>query len=168
MNKQQESIKAALSIANIFWPEFVVVDDCVFFSWAAPKSIDLSKWHDRTEIESTINHTHVLDLFNHNASLDEEPWLDQSHPDFKAGCRFGLVWAEAIAAKLAKYFSERQFFVYYTEHDDPIVRFHQEHTGEIPWLSAEDCQEEIAAGSVVIYHVSRYNDSLQPTACGCG
>ena len=164
MNNQQESIKAASSIANIFWPEFVVVDDYVFFSWAAPESIDLNKWHDRTEVESTLNHTHVLDLFNHNASIDEKPWWDQSHPDFKAGCRLGLAWAEAVAAKLARDFPERDFFVYYTEQNNPIVRFHQEHPGETPWISPESCSEEIAAGTVVIHHVCGYNKASQPTA----
>ncbi len=168
MNNEKDSIQSALSVSNVLWPEFVVVDDQIFFSWAAPDSVNLEQWHDRTEVESYLNHTHVLDLFGHGASLDEDPWWNRNHPDFLAACKFGLAWAEAIAAKLAKDFPERQFFVYYTEQDNPIVRFHQEHTGEVPWLSVEDLQAEISAGSVVIYHVCRCNSSLQPTASGLG
>ena len=154
MNKEKDSIQSALSVANILWPEFVVVDELIFFSWAAPDRVDLEQWHDRTEIESSLNHAHVLDLFTHGASLDEDPWWIQNHTDFLAACKFGLAWVEAVATKLARDFPEHRFFVYYSEQDNPIVRFHQEHAGETPWLSLEDRQEEIAAGPVVIYHVS--------------
>ena len=168
MNDKKDSIQNALSVASLLWPEFVLVDDHIFFSWAAPDSVNPEQWHDSTEAESFINHTHVLDLFGHGASIDEDPWRNQNHPDFLAACKFGRVWAEAISTKLAKDFPERQFFVYYTEQDDPIVRFHQEHVGETPWLRAEDWQEEIKAGSVVIYHVCGYNNSIQPTDSGRG
>lgn len=161
MNNEQESISVANSIAKVLWPEFVVVDDHVFFRWAAPEKVDLARWHDRTEVEATLNHTHVLDLFAHRASLDAEPWWNQSHPDFKAACEFGLAWAEAISAKLAKDFPERRFRVYYTEQDNPVVRFHQEHAGEEPWLSPEGNQEELASGALVIHRVCGYNNSLQ-------
>jgi len=163
MNDEKDPIQSALSVANLFWPEFVVVDDLIFFSWAAPDSVNLEQWHGRTEVESFLNHTHVLYLFGHGASLDEKPWWNQNHPDFPKACKFGSAWAEAIATKLAKDFPERRFFVYYTEQDNPIVRFHQEHTGEIPWLRVEDRQEDIAAGSVIIYQVCGYNNSLQQT-----
>ncbi len=162
MDNEKVFIQSALSVANVLWPEFVMVDDHIFFSWAAPESVNLEQWQDRTDVESSLNHTHVLDLFGHGAWLDEDPWWNQNHPDFLAACRFGLAWARAVAAKLAKDFPERQFFVYYTEQDNPIVRFHQEHTGEVPWLSVEDRQEEITAGSIVIYHVRSHYNPLQP------
>jgi len=146
-------MKSGLAAANLLWPEFKVVDDLVFFTWSAPKLVNLNHWHDRTEAESTLNHTHVLDCFAHGASLSDEPWWNQEHPDFKSACVFGRVWAEAVAAKLAKDFPERRFFVYFTERDNPIVRFHQEHPGDAPWLDIANLQEDIQEGSVVVHHV---------------
>jgi hypothetical protein len=159
MNSERPSIQAAVEIVDILWPEFALVDDHVFFAWAAPDSVNLGQWHDRTQVESTLNHTHVLDLFSHDANLSEEPWWNQSHSDFLAACKFGVAWAQAIATKLAQEFPERCFLVYYTEQDNPIVRFHQGHPGEIPWLSAGDYPEEIAASSIIIHRVRGYNIS---------
>jgi len=131
-----------------------------------PDSVNIDQWSDRTEVGSFINHTHVLDLFGHDASIDEDPWHNQKHPDLLAACKFGLIWAETISTKLAKDFPGRPFFVYYTEQDEPIVRFHQEHTGEVLWLRAEDWQDEIEAGAVVIYHVCGSKNSLKPSSFG--
>jgi len=168
MNDEKDSIQTALSVADALWPAFVLVDDHIFFAWTAPDSVNMEQWRDSTEVESFLNHTHVLDLFGHDASIEHDPWMNKDHPDFLAACQFGLVWAETISTKLAKDFPERQFFVYYTAEDDPIVRFHQEHTGETPWLIAEDWQAEIEAGSVVIHRVCGCENTLKPSDSGCG
>jgi|GEM_PF-1795884 len=166
MNAKKDSIQTALAVADVLWPEFVLVDDHIFFAWTAPDSVNLNQWRDSTEVEALLNHTHLLDIFGHGASIEHDPWMNQNHPDFLAACKFGLVWAETISNKLAKDFPGRPFFVYYTEQDDPIVRFHQEHTGETPWLIAKDWQAEIAAGSVVIHHVCGYKNSLKASDSG--
>lgn len=65
------AITDALAVARILWPEFKVVGDLVFFAEVAPEAIDPSAWHDRTELESSVKHLHILDLFSHGASLGD-------------------------------------------------------------------------------------------------
>ena len=84
MNQKKNSIQSALSVADVLWPEFVLVDDPIFFPWAVPESVNIDQWRDRTEVESFINHTRVLDLLGHDASIDEDPWQNQNNPDFSA------------------------------------------------------------------------------------
>ena len=144
---RRPSIASAVGVADLLWPEFAVVDDLVFFSWCAPGPVDLTQWSDRTEVESTTNHIHILDCFSHKARLGREPWWDQAHPDFKAACEFGKRWAEAVASKLRRDLPGRHFFVYYAVKDNPIIRFHQDHPGEPSWRSEEQCAEEIARRS---------------------
>ncbi|HEY0134220.1 MAG TPA: hypothetical protein VGB85_09070 [Nannocystis sp.] len=144
------------------WPDFRVVKDLVFFAWAAPDEASYEPPANRTETESFQNHTHVLDLFTHGASLGEEPFWDAAHPDFAAACRFGKRWAHAVAVKLWFEFPGRAFFVYYTEKDNPIVRFHQQHAGEQPWLAPEGSEERIARGEVVIWEVRSRDPAFLP------
>lgn len=53
--------------------------------------------------------------------------------------------------------------MYYTERDDPIVRFHQKHPEECPWLDPEDWKDEVARGEVIIYEVRGRDPALMPT-----
>ena len=168
MKTRRVSIRSATTVSKVLWPEFVVVNDLVFFSWAAPEMVDLNMWYDKTEVEQYLNHTHVLDLFSHRTYLDEDPWIDQSHEDFKLSCEFGVMWVETVAEKLAKDFPDRNFWVYYTEQDNPIIRFHQDHPKEIPWLRKENFLAEIEKGTIIIKQVFGYNKALkaQPRAAG--
>jgi hypothetical protein len=153
MKNKQYPIKSGLSTAKLFWPEFKVVDDLVFFGWCAPDVIDFDHWHDKTEIECSFNHVHILDCFSHEASLSDEPWWNSEHPDFKAACELGKLWAEAISYKLKKEFPERNFYIYYTEQDNPIVRFHQKHVNEAKYMSPETWEKEINCGQIVVHVV---------------
>ncbi|MCR8956686.1 hypothetical protein M0765_002725 [Variovorax sp. S2] len=152
MKIKKVPMRAGLASADYLWPVFKMVDGLIFFSWCAPPSC-LTQSPDRTYVEHNANHTHVLDCFSHSAHLPDEPWWEDEHPDFRAACVFGKRWAEAVAAKLAHDFPTRGFFVYYTEYDNPIVRFHQEHQGERPYMTPEEWVEEIAAETIVIHHV---------------
>lgn|SRR5574341_999712 len=147
---RRPSIKTALAVSEILWPEFRVVDDLVFFSFTTPTDINLTKWHGRTDIEAMTNHTHIFDLFSNHADLHEEPFFDETHDDFAAACQFGKRWAHAVFAKLNNDFPSRKFRVYYTGKDDPIVRFHQKHEGELFWLDEADLQEEIRRGEILV------------------
>lgn len=143
----------AANIALLFWPEFKVVDDLVFFAWCAPACVG-SGWFDKTDVESSINHVHVLDCFVNRASLPDAPWYDQKHPDFLAARSFGRLWARAVASKLASEFPKRDFRVYYSEQDNPVVRFHQCHPQEKPWMPDEFAFDAIAAGILEVHRVT--------------
>jgi len=148
---KQPSISTALKIGEILWPDFVVVNDLIFLKSESPISGDFARWPTKTETEASVNHVHVLDLFSHKAGLSNEPFWDSSHKDFTSACALGKKWAQAIFQKLSHDFPLRRFRVYFTERDNPIVRFHQIHQGEAPWLSEADWQQAILAGEIIIY-----------------
>jgi hypothetical protein len=62
------NIKLAIGYSYLFWPDFIEYDDCVFLKDAF--SVENFKEWTKTEyvvhfaqIESVINHIHILDLF---------------------------------------------------------------------------------------------------------
>ncbi len=81
----------------------------------------------------------MIDLFTHNAglpSVSEEDGLlpDYNHPDFVALCEVAKRMAYIWFLKLQEDFPQYQFRVYYTERDNPIVRFHRVREDEPYWL----------------------------------
>jgi len=148
---KQHSISTALKIGEILWPDFVVINDLVFLKSEAPDSDAFSNWTTKTETEASLNHVHVLDTFSHKAELTDEPFWDLGHKDFASACALGKIWARTIFSKLSYDFPSRRFRVYYTERDNPIVRFHQIHQGEAPWLSEADWQPYTLTGEIEIH-----------------
>jgi hypothetical protein len=156
MSEAQLNIEHGLETAHYLWPEFTELGDFVFFTWCAPESIDMNAWHDRVEVESTLNHTHILDLFDHGSGLDEEPFWDSTHPDFTAACEYGKIWVQSIASKLSRDYPTKNFRVYCTQYDDPIVRFHQVFKNEPNLLDVEKYAVEIANEEIVVLDVNAF------------
>ncbi|HKV94674.1 MAG TPA: hypothetical protein VJW20_19170 [Candidatus Angelobacter sp.] len=157
------SIRTANEVARIFWPDFIKVDGCIFaaFNWHGG---DAGEARDKTEMECFINHTHLFDEFQNKATvqrrvlcsetLDEiQETYDEKHPDFIRACELGPRIARMWAAKLKIDFPDDRFRVYYTQYDNPIVRFHKVRSDEHEWLSNDDLQAAIEPGfqSAVIY-----------------
>jgi hypothetical protein len=116
-----------LQTKQYLWPDFVVRRNCVFLEISAPKGkVHWSSFHDRTAVESFYNHLHVDELrtIKRNRSIKDS-----------SICALGHAVAAAWAAKLAVEFPRRSFWVYYTNENDPIVRFHSQHQNEQPWLN---------------------------------
>lgn len=153
MGDKKVSVRHAAICAEYLWPEFRVVNELIFFAWAAPESINPREWHDRTEAEATLNHVHVLDIFSSGLRVEEALGINREHPDYRAACTFGKKWAAALAAKLAIDFPHHAFRVYYTQEEDPIVRFHQAHDGEPPWASEDGWTQAIVEGVMQICRV---------------
>ena len=149
----RHNIQNALSTATYLCPKFIVKSDLVFFDWCAPDQIDFSHFYDKTEIEALYNHVHILDEFENYAHIEEEPFVDQQHPDFEVAVTFGKLWAKAISCQLAFDFPERSFRVYFTQYDDPIVRFTQKHDNEAFWLDEETWKNEIGREEVMVFNV---------------
>jgi len=134
-------VSDALRTAKTLWPDFVIEHGCVFLGWHAgsnppPANDTATGW------ESFVNHTHMLDEFENAAEkiVGEDVIYKEDHPDFVAACELGrrIAWMWALKLKLD--FPNDQFRVYYTQYDNPIVRFHKVRDGEAHWLSEEDLQ----------------------------
>jgi hypothetical protein len=146
---------AALRFLSIAWPEFVVEDDVVLIRRERERArAPLSSFPSLREAECFINHVHVLDELEHNASLKKEPYWNSRAADFARGIEIARVLAETWAAKLAADFPARSFVVYATRDDNPIVRFHAVRPREPAWLSVDDV-ERSEAGSVMRIRVAR-------------
>jgi len=149
-------IKDASNLLTLFYPTFVEIDGAVFVASELPADgVNLSNFTDRTEAECLYNHIHILDQFHHGGELDGDKSdtgsYDHSHPDFKLGCEVAKVVASMWRQKLEADFPSYRFRVYYTEDNDPTVRFHRVHVGEANWLDENDWLNDVAAGKVIVY-----------------
>lgn len=149
-------IDQASQFATWFWPAFVVRDDLIFLEHIRYRADDCKRrLYDRTSIESSLNHVHILDIFEHEASVDTEPFWVTDHPHFQVACQLGRTLAKSWAHKLSLDFPDRKLRVYYTRDDNPIVRFHQVHDGEPPWLDGQQSAGTDADAVLVIKVGSR-------------
>ena len=145
-------------------PDFVEINGCVFAGFQCSGGPIQELSDGKTETECFINHTHVLDEFRNKATSESretisedlavvEETYDVNHPDFVGACELGKQMARMWAMKLKADFPRDRFRVYYTQYDNPIVRFHKVRANERVWLS--DSQLRSATdrnfGSAVIY-----------------
>lgn len=140
MKSDERSVKAgdALAVSRILWPDFVEEHGCVFLGWHSgsnppPANDTATGW------ESFVNHTHVFDEFANEAGafVSDEVVYNQHHPDFVAACELGQRIAKLWALKLKLDFPTERFRVYYTQYDNPIIRFHKVREEEEHWLPDE-------------------------------
>ena len=133
---------------HFLWPDFVSEDGMVLL--AKHSGSNASSSGTITDWECFINHTHVFDeigdksravcktTVGHAEDLDMiGVTYDEMHPDFIAACELGKTAARLWALKLSQDFPHEIFRVYYTQYDDPIVRFHKVRSEEAPWLPDE-------------------------------
>ena len=94
------SYRLAVGYAEIFWPEFDVVEGYIVRAGATKDAI--RQWEengcsDRREVEATMNHMHLIDINYHDhGNLSEDLLL-----------RLGAVLAEIYDAKLRWQFPDR-------------------------------------------------------------
>jgi hypothetical protein len=92
---RQIKVGTAIALLHIFWPDFVEVDGSVSLANDKPKrTSDSEHGLDRTGMEAFLNHTHMIDLFKHNAGLqpvdeDDDRFYDLDHPDYSGLCELG-------------------------------------------------------------------------------
>ena len=145
------TLQDALRVGRFLWPRFGVREGAILaLDFAGTGSSPAGEFPSLTEAEILLNHVHVLDQFENSAELDREPWYDTSHPDFRAACQLGILASECWAAKLRLDFPKQRFKVFYTQDDNPVVRFHQVRDGERAFLDEEDWAAEIREGRIVV------------------
>lgn len=144
------NVKTGLCLASIVWPDFEEADGAIFLKEVprAKRAEDM----DMTGWEAFASHQHILDLFQHRADTTggTEDFYIPTHPDFIAACAFGKKLADAWFCKLRRDFPHYRFRVYYTQDDNPIVRFHRVREGEPFWFSEDNWKQEIADGKVIV------------------
>jgi hypothetical protein len=162
-------IKTAHKLLDFIYPTFVEEDGVVRLGFAFPPQKPSSEEQqeeispvarkDFIELEAFINHTHIIDHFRHGFGLDGEnpegKYYDSNHSDFRLACDFAKKVAHIWAHKLKYEFPQYRFRVYYTQNDNPIVRFHRVREGEANWLNEESWAKEIAEGTIVILDTAR-------------
>jgi hypothetical protein len=148
--QKRVSVRTACALTELLWPDFIEVSGCIVAAFQCGDG-EVKISGDKTGTECFINHTHLLDQFSNrttlqtlqrvseNLDLAEEAY-DYAHPDFIAACELGTKMAKMWALKLKFDFPESRFRIYYTQYDDPIVRFHKVRIDEPFWLSDEALQ----------------------------
>jgi hypothetical protein len=116
------SIEQALAYAQLFWPPFVVHEDCVLLD----RSVDgYAPWAERlrekADIEAMLNHRHILDLFHDAVGSEPHDWL----------ISLGRTLKDCWGAKLRLEFPDRRFEVVFDETPcaDPVdyqITFYQQ------------------------------------------
>jgi len=164
------SVRTGAQLLKLFWPDFVEINGCVFVGFQC-RGGPIQELNDgKTETESFINHTHVLDEFRNRATSEcreivsedlnlVEETYDVNHPDFADACELGKQIARMWALKLRADFPRERFRVYYTQYDNPIVRFHKVRENEPVWLSDQQLRSatDRSFGSAVIYDTNYFD-----------
>lgn len=150
-----KTIEHASAVVELLWPAFVEEDGAVFLrSGRLAAARPLSEFPGLLDAECFVNHVHVLDGFEHHANLDEEPFWNPNHEDFKRAVAVAAIVAETWAARLARDFPEESFAVFATRDDNPIVRFHKIRTDAALYLQPEEI-ERLDDGSALMIRVER-------------
>lgn len=149
------SVTSGRRVLQIFWPEFKEVNGCVFLAFQCSGGPPKQLADGKTETECFVNHTHVFDEFRNGAASEQrevvsegfdvvENFYDQTHPDFAAACEIGMKIAQMWALKLKLDFPRDRFRIYYTQYDNPIVRFHKVRPNERLWLPDDEVRSSTA------------------------
>ena len=105
------NIRLAIGYSAIYWPEFLKYNDCVFIKshftqdnyikWTKSESVD-----NFQQIESVINHIHILDLF---------AWEKQEEINYDQVIYLGKVLRDIYDLKLKAEFPKRKFIVTFND-----------------------------------------------------
>jgi len=107
----------AMGYAMLFWPDFVLYEDCVFIQQPDPQSY--ASWMkscngDKTQVEGTINHRHITDMF-----LNSEV-----QPTKEMVIHIGRLLKDMWSCRLKRDFPERNIQIEFFEDDsDNLVDY---------------------------------------------
>ena len=159
-------IKTAAKLLEFFWPKFIEIEGSVLPPWDIPENVVTLKgnFERAIDFEAFQTHTHMIDLFKHDVGLREpDPhgsYYSHSHPDFPFLCETGKKMAQMWFQKLMIDFPKNDFRVYYTQEDNPIVRFHRIYSDSTNWLDEKDWIKDIQEGKVIVYDTRYAEDSI--------
>ena len=142
------------NLASLFWPEFVVVGDCIFIKSKNTHKGNRHLYNEAAaypmETEAEINCRNILvECFQHDARAKKAPFYKTRHPDFLRACEMGRAICALWASKLMNDFPNADFRVYFHGFM-PIVRFHKVRRRKANFFEAKHYPNEIENGEVVI------------------
>lgn len=113
----------AIGYGELFWPEFLEMDGCVFFAGVAETNYRDWMQHtggDKRAVETVLNHRHITDLFSGQGA----------QPSRHQVLYLGRLLREIWGVKLASDFPQRRFVVSFPENGsedllDHVVTFYQ-------------------------------------------
>jgi hypothetical protein len=104
------NIEQAIAYGELFWPEFVEFDGCIFFAGFSEESFQgfmSQTGGQRRAVETVMNHQHIVDLFSGSGQQLTRPQV----------VYFGRLLREMWSAKLQRDFPGRQIIVSFPEDD---------------------------------------------------
>jgi hypothetical protein len=102
------SYEHAVAYGTLFWPEFTIHEDCVFFAGFGTDSFNT--WMEYTQgnkrsVEAVMNHQHIIDLFPN----------ERVQPSRDMIIYLGNLLKSMWSAKLARDFPDRDIVVDFSE-----------------------------------------------------
>ncbi len=98
--------------------------------------------------ELFLSVTAILDWFENNAELEDEPWYDSEASDFSKAWEIAKELVELWGGKLLHQFPTYSFYVTANRLDQPKVRFYRIRSHEVPpELSNKDSFSMVFMGS---------------------
>ncbi|XDD45218.1 hypothetical protein AB3N60_10870 [Leptospira sp. WS39.C2] len=138
-------------VSEYFWPELLEENGLIVLKSEYSRIKEIPD--DPIEAECLINHIHILDLFNHNAELQEEPFWNSNHSDFNVAWNLGKLISEMWKQKLSIDFPDCIFRIYVTKYDNPIIRFHKVRKNHKNWLEEDNIDMRNIKGKNLIITV---------------
>ena len=142
------------ALRPVLRPRFFEYDGCVFVRGVASERLYRARRTgkrsrqnaalDRTGIEALENHLHLLDVIAHGHKVRK------GIRAFRTAELIGPVIAHVWRSELGLAFPGQVFRIYYTRHEEPIVRCHRVYRGEHPWLDEAKWAREVARGHVLV------------------
>lgn len=122
--KYKSDFDLAFAFCKLFFPDFVQVEGCVLLTDAHdPATFDAwkNKLNGRTQdIEATLNHTHIYDLFSDSG--------DDAEVSLEIFEEIGKYIAKSWVIALKEAFPEKQFDIHFSSGPDdygPTITFYQ-------------------------------------------
>ncbi len=109
------NFQMTVAYTTVFWPEFVVVDDCVFLEDYAREFYETmrNKGTSRRDMEQMLNHQHIADIHSYgdpNATRERVVFI-------------GNILKEIYECKLGQTFPDRVFSVEFVASGDDVSSY---------------------------------------------
>ena len=135
----------------LYNPKFVETDGLIVPEWELDNlKVNSNSVANREpeDNELFLSVTAILDWFENNAELEEEPWYDSASSDFLKAWKTAKELVELWGSKLLHQFPTYSFYVTANRLDQPKVRFYRIRSHEVPpELSNKDSFSMVFKGS---------------------
>ena len=111
-------------LSYLYKPEFIEINGLVILSSEINNyENNKNKFDNPTDLELFLNHVHILDHFDNNAELAEEPFYNENASDFIFSWEVAKELVDIWSKQLKDKFPNFQFEITATKYDNPIIRF---------------------------------------------